>query len=156
MSREEERTNPSGIESPSLSAVGRTPARYLFAISKLSGDDRERVSTGDLHASLDVTPASVTGMISKLDDRGWVDYEPYRGVRLTEPAAGVAARVSWRVCTVTGFFESVLDTTLDESTAFEMGWTLPAAGPLRLPEFATSPCLDLCPESVGEPDRCPA
>lgn len=136
-------------------AVGRTPSRYLLAISALSAGE-ERVTTGDLQGHLDVTPASVTEMLGKLDDRGLVDYEKYRGARLVPPGESVAARVAWRVCVVTGFFDSVLDTTLDDRTAFEIGFALPRAGVVRLQELATAACLDPCPESDPTADGCEA
>jgi Mn-dependent DtxR family transcriptional regulator len=149
-----ERTDvPSAPERP---RVDRTAARYLLAISALSTDDETRVSTGDLRERLDVTPASVTEMVSKLDDRGLVDHENYRGVRLTDRGTAAAARVGWRVCVVTSFFDSVLDTTLDDRTAFDIGYVLPRDGVRRLRELGTAPCLELCPESGRSADRCPA
>lgn len=156
MSLDENRTTPSGIESPPLSVVGRTPAWYLFAISRLSRDGQERVTTGDLRSALDVAAATVTEMVSKLAERRLADYEPYRGVTLTEAGAAVAARVAWRVCTVENFFASVLDADLDDRTAFEIGWTLSAEGLRRMQEMGHAPCLELCPESGPTYDQCPA
>jgi DtxR family Mn-dependent transcriptional regulator len=39
---------------------------------------------------LDVTPASASGMVRKLDELGLVTHERYRGVRLTEPGTRLA------------------------------------------------------------------
>lgn len=134
--------------------IERAPARYLFAISVLSESGEDRTTTGELHKYLDVTPASVTEMLSKLDDRGLVDYETYRGATLTDRGEVLAMRVSWRFCVVTTFFDSELDTHLDERTAFDIGFVLPKIGVSRLQERSGSPCLDLCPEARNGVDGC--
>jgi DtxR family transcriptional regulator, Mn-dependent transcriptional regulator len=53
---------------------------YLKAIFEL-GD--EEVSTQELAEALSISPASVSGMLKKLADLKLVDYEKYRGVKLT-------------------------------------------------------------------------
>jgi len=146
------RTRSSFPHTPS--EIERAPARYLFAISVLSGSGEDRTTTGELHEYLDVTPASVTEMLSKLDDRGLVEYEAYRGATLTDRGEVLATRVSWRFCVVTTFFDSELDTRLDERTAFDIGFVLPKSGVSRLQERSGSPCLDLCPEAGNGVDGC--
>jgi len=42
------------------------------------------VRTNELASELKVTAATVTGMIKRLSENGYVDYERYRGVKLTE------------------------------------------------------------------------
>ena len=42
------------------------------------------VRTGDLAAKLDVSPASATEMVQRLAARGYLEYIPYKGARLTE------------------------------------------------------------------------
>jgi len=134
--------------------IERAPARYLFAISVLSETGEDRTTTGELRKYLDVTPASVTEMLSKLDDRGLVDYERYRGATLTDRGETLAMRVSWRFCVVTTFFDSELDTRLDERTAFDIGFVLPKNSVSHLHELSGSPCLDLCPKARHGIDRC--
>lgn len=56
---------------------------YLLTIYRLQGDHNP-VSTTALAAQLDVAPASVTGMVRKLDRQRLVKHEPYHGVILTE------------------------------------------------------------------------
>ena len=41
------------------------------------------VRTGDLAAKLDVSPASATEMVQRLASRGYLEYVPYKGARLT-------------------------------------------------------------------------
>ena len=42
-----------------------------------------RVRTGDLAERLDVSPASATEMIQRLSSKGFIDYERYKGAKLT-------------------------------------------------------------------------
>jgi DtxR family Mn-dependent transcriptional regulator len=62
---------------------------YAKAIYALQQDDAP-VSTTALAHRLDVTPASASGMVRKLDELGLVTHEPYRGVRLTERGTRLA------------------------------------------------------------------
>jgi DtxR family Mn-dependent transcriptional regulator len=65
---------------------------YIKAIYKL--DSRmERVSTSALAGELKVADASITSMIKKLSERGFVSYEPYRGVGLTKLGRRTALRI---------------------------------------------------------------
>lgn len=57
---------------------------YLKAILQLEDDRPEGVSTSAIAQRLESQPASVTGMMRKLRDRGWVKYERYKGVSLTD------------------------------------------------------------------------
>ncbi|MCD6461321.1 MAG: metal-dependent transcriptional regulator, partial [Thermoplasmata archaeon] len=50
----------------------------------------KRVHTTDIASSMDVSPPTVTEMMRKLAERGLVDYEPYRGVVLTEKGRKIA------------------------------------------------------------------
>src|SRR4051794_39879836 len=59
---------------------------YLKAIHALRGDDLA-VSPADIAARLSVKAPSVTGMLKRLAEAGWIDYGPGRGAKLT--AAGV-------------------------------------------------------------------
>lgn len=147
-------TNRRRRSPPKLSAVDRTAARYLYAITLRSNGSEHRVTTGALTEELDVTAASVTEMLGKLEDRGFLEYEKYQGVRLTPRGETIANRVARRVCLVTGFFETELDAGLEEQTAFEIGVVLPKEGVVRLRELVATPCLDPCPESGRPVDPC--
>lgn len=153
-------SEPRTVTASSLPAttsnVERRPARYLYATSVLADASTDRVSPGELRADLDVSPASVTEMLSKLDDRGLVDYEKYRGVTLTDQGASLAADVGWRYCVVSTFFETVLDAPIDAETAFDVGFVLPKRGVFRLRELVDSACLGLCPETRDEGGGCAA
>jgi len=146
----ERRTGSASSLTPSVSDIERSAGRYLFAVSALSESTTERVRTGELREFLNVTPASVTEMVSKLDERGLVDYEKYQGVTLTDRGEALAMEVGWRFCVVSTFFESVLETTLDDETAFDIGFLLPKSGVFRLRKQVETACLGLCPGAEGE------
>nr|WP_259369981.1 metal-dependent transcriptional regulator [Salinarchaeum sp. Harcht-Bsk1] len=68
---------------------------YLKAIYYLQGEDEEgeRIRTSAIADHLDVTSPTVTSMLEKLEDRGLVDREKYKGVRLTDEGETVALEV---------------------------------------------------------------
>ena len=51
---------------------------------------KERVHTNDIASALDINPASVTEIFQKLGDEGYIDYEKYGGVTLTDKGRKVA------------------------------------------------------------------
>ncbi len=89
---------------------------YLKAIHSLSGSN-QRVSTNDLADRLGVRAASVTGMIKRLSDAGWVRYVPSRGVQLTPMGIGEARRVIRRHRLMELFLSRVLGLDLSEVDA---------------------------------------
>lgn len=59
---------------------------YLKAMYHLGGA-RGLVATSDLAEALDVSPASVSGMLKRLADQGLVSHERYQGAKLTKRGA---------------------------------------------------------------------
>lgn len=55
--------------------------------------DHERVTTSMLAERFGSSAATVTGMLKKLADRNLVEYEPYRGVTLTDAGRAIALEV---------------------------------------------------------------
>lgn len=72
-----------------------TEEDYLKAVLKLSADAGHdaSVSTTALSAELKTTPASVTDMIKRLGDKGYLRYQPYRGVSLSPEGRRIALRI---------------------------------------------------------------
>ncbi|SEO40941.1 iron (metal) dependent repressor, DtxR family [Halogranum amylolyticum] len=66
---------------------------YLKAIYTLQGEHGPPVSTSDIADYLDKTPPTVTSMLGKLEERGLVDREKYKGVELTHEGETVALEV---------------------------------------------------------------
>lgn len=65
---------------------------YLKAVYVL-GRGQESVSTSAIAAHLAVAPASVTKMVKRLADEGYLRHVPYQGVALTEDGERAAIRV---------------------------------------------------------------
>jgi DtxR family Mn-dependent transcriptional regulator len=86
-----------------------TPAvqDYLKTIHSLGGAEA-MVTPVDIAARLEVRAPSVTGMLKRLAEAGWIDYEPGRGARLTEQGVAEARRVSRRHRLVELFLTRVL------------------------------------------------
>jgi DtxR family transcriptional regulator, Mn-dependent transcriptional regulator len=73
----------------------RTPAveDYCKAIFTLESRAGEPVSTNALAERLEITPGSVSAMLKKLGELGFITHLPYRGVRLTDEGCRVALEV---------------------------------------------------------------
>lgn len=80
---------------------------YLKAIHSLNGSET-RVSPVDIADRLKVRAPSVTGMLKRLADAGWIDYIPGTGARLTESGVTEARRVIRRHRLVELFLHRVL------------------------------------------------
>jgi len=66
---------------------------YLKAIYEIKQREGEPVSTSSIAELLDVTPPTATSMMEKLEDRGLVEREKYKGVELTPEGETVALEV---------------------------------------------------------------
>ncbi len=90
--------------------TGSTPTRpsqsaedYLERIQELmEGKGYARVV--DIASSLKVKQASVTSMVQKLAEQGYIHYEKYRGLILTDKGRAVAHRIQQRHATLSRFF----------------------------------------------------
>jgi DtxR family Mn-dependent transcriptional regulator len=80
---------------------------YLKAIHALGGAER-RVKPVDIAERLHVRAPSVTGMLKRLADADWIDYEPGYGARLTPQGIAEARRVIRRHRLVELFLTRVL------------------------------------------------
>jgi DtxR family Mn-dependent transcriptional regulator len=82
---------------------------YLKAIRELEETSGGKsVATTELAARIGVAPPSVTGMVRRLAEQGWVDHERYRGVRLTDAGRRVADRMLWRHLVIEQYLVRVL------------------------------------------------
>jgi DtxR family Mn-dependent transcriptional regulator len=80
---------------------------YLKAIHSRGGADGP-VSPAQIAEELDVRAPSVTGMLKRLADAGWIDYRPGQPVRLTPAGIAEARRVIRRHRLVELFLTRVL------------------------------------------------
>ena len=78
---------------PGVSVLGDTTTAiqdYIKAIFKLQPEGSLGVSTSAIAEKMDVSAASVSGMIKKLAKAGLLTHSPYQGVALTEAGRRVA------------------------------------------------------------------
>jgi DtxR family Mn-dependent transcriptional regulator len=80
---------------------------YLKAIHRLGGDER-KVWPADIADRLGVRAPSVTGMLKRLAESGWISYEPGQGAQLTPQGIAEARRVIRRHRLVELFLTRVL------------------------------------------------
>ena len=80
---------------------------YLKAIHRLGGDDRV-VSPADIAVILSVKAPSVTGMLKRLGEAGWIHYTPGTGAKLTDVGLLEARRVIRRHRLIELFLTKVL------------------------------------------------
>jgi DtxR family Mn-dependent transcriptional regulator len=80
---------------------------YLKEIHGLGGAD-QTVSPVEIAERLQVRAPSVTGMLKRLAEAGWIQYEPGKGARLTRRGIGLARRVIRRHRLVELFLTRVL------------------------------------------------
>jgi DtxR family Mn-dependent transcriptional regulator len=72
--------------------MSNSSEEYLEALYTLTQDGK-KATTSEISRRLNVTPASVTEMLKKLADAGYVSYSPYQGVTLTEEGLRIAGKM---------------------------------------------------------------
>ena len=118
---------------------------YIKAIYAIGEDTGERVSTSDLAEYLDVTSPTVSSMIKKLADRGLVDREEYKGVRLTDEGEIVALEILRH--------HRLLESFLTE--ALDYDWADVHAEADRLEHHVSAELTDRIAETLGNPNADP-
>ena len=66
---------------------------YLEVLYR-NGSNGEQVSTTQLSKELDIAPGSVTQMLKKLENLGYITYTPYKGATLTDEGMKIAQRIT--------------------------------------------------------------
>lgn len=85
------------------SAPSQSAEDYLERIHELI-EEKGYARVVDIASSLDVKLTSVTSMVQKLDQLGFVNYQKYRGLVLTEKGKAVATSIQKRHETLSRFF----------------------------------------------------
>ena len=85
------------------SVPSQTAEDYLERIHELI-EEKGYARVVDIASSLDVKQASVTNMVQKLGELGYLNYEKYRGLVLTEKGRTVATAIQRRHETLARFF----------------------------------------------------
>lgn len=126
---------------PELSAAVQDYAKAIYELESREGS----ASTTGLAERLGVRPASVSGMLRKLDALGLVVHEPYRGVNLTESGRKVALEVLRH--------HRLLELYLAESLG--MGWDAVHAEAEVLEHVLSEGLEERIAAKLGEPTRDP-
>jgi len=128
---------------------------YLKAIHRLGGAD-QLVSPNEIATALGVKAPSVTGMLKRLADAGWITYTPHEGARLTHAGLAEALRVIRRHRLVELFLTRVLGLDWSEVDAeaealeHAISPRLEQAIAQHLGEPLEDPHGHLIPSSTGE------
>lgn len=125
-------------------SLNETEGWYLLTIYWLSSRNDTRVRTGELAAELEISPGSVTEMVTKLSTGDLVCYEKYDGVKMTARGTMISESLAWRQCVVVSFFDRVLEYEIDGRTAYLIGFSLPLEAIERLERQVDSPREDAC------------
>lgn len=86
-----------------------TADQYLKAIYVVQRAKNGPAATGALAERLEVSPASVNEMIGKLEERGLVDHEKYKGASLTDEGIVRAREALQTYCIIERFLVNVLE-----------------------------------------------
>ena len=118
---------------------------YLKALYILSRNGKS-ISTTEIAEHFRIAPASVTEMLKKLAQKGYVEYSPYRGARLTKKGFQVAERIARKHRLLERFLHDVLRIGKDKvhSQACEMEHALSDEAEESLCRFLKHP--DKCPD----------
>ena len=88
---------------------------YLEVISELV-ELKGYATPSDISKYMDVSPPSVTKMLRRLDDGGYVEYTKYQGLRLTQEGKSLADEIRQKHSDLLEFFEII---GVNNSTANE-------------------------------------
>ncbi len=107
---------------PQPEALTRSVEDYLKAIYRLSPQGRT-ASTSEIAQRLELSPASVSGMVKRLSEHGLLEHVPYRGVQLTAEGRRAALRMLRRHRLIEAYLVAFLgyswDTVHDEAERLE-------------------------------------
>jgi DtxR family Mn-dependent transcriptional regulator len=129
---------------PDPPALSRSVEDYLKAIYSLT-ERGESPSTSNIAQVLDVQPASVSGMVKRLAESGWVEHLPYRGVTLTPDGTLQALRIVRR--------HRVLETYLARRLGYS--WDDVHAEAERLEHAASDDLIDRMADALEHPQHDP-
>ncbi|MEY2941491.1 MAG: hypothetical protein RJA67_1176 [Bacteroidota bacterium] len=74
-------------------AISFTEENYLKVIHRLSEATSEDISTNAVAELMQTKAASVSDMLRKLAEKGWVNYQKYQGVRLSPEGEKIALSI---------------------------------------------------------------
>jgi len=115
--------------------------KAIYALSELG----HAASTTSIAQAMEVQPASVTGMIKRLAEVGYLTHVPYRGVRLTEEGTREALRILRR--------HRIIETYLTERLGYAWEEVHPEAE--RLEHAASDQLIERMAAALEHPSHDP-
>jgi DtxR family Mn-dependent transcriptional regulator len=121
---------------------------YLEALYTLT-QDGQTASTTAISKRLKIAPASVTEMLRKLADSGYINYSPYQGATLTHQGFGIAEKMTRKHRLLERFLHDVLKIGNNKvhREACEMEHALSDEAERALCQILKAP--DKCPDDEG-------
>ena len=118
---------------------------YLEVLYR-NGSNGEQVSTTQLSKDLGIAPGSVTQMLKKLEDLGYITYTPYKGATLTEEGMQIAQKITRKHRILEKFLLDILKVKEENihDQACEMEHTLSDEAERAICTMLHHP--DLCPD----------
>lgn len=118
---------------------------YLEVLYR-NGSNGEQVSTTQLSKDLGIAPGSVTQMLKKLEDLGYITYTPYKGATLTEEGMQIAQKITRKHRILEKFLLDILKVKEENihEQACEMEHTLSDEAERAICTMLHHP--DLCPD----------
>ena len=118
---------------------------YLEVLYR-NGSNKEQVSTTQLSKDLGIAPGSVTQMLKKLEDLGYISYTPYKGATLTDEGMSIAQKITIKHRILEKFLSDILKVKEENvhDQACEMEHTLSDEAERALCTMLHHP--DLCPD----------
>ena len=126
------------------SGLSRSVEDYLKAIYSL-GESGEAASNSAIADALEVQPASVTGMVKRLAESGYLEHVPYRGVKLTGEGTREALRILRR--------HRILETYLTERLGYR--WERVHQEAERLEHAASEELIERMAAALENPSHDP-
>ncbi len=126
-------------------------AQYLLAVYILGHRDEPPIQTNAVAETLDRSPATVTETFQRLNEEDLVEYEPYKGVTLTDAGRERAAELHETYVTVSWFFRSILDLEDHEGEAMELAGLVSPTVAERLAATLPSETVTTSQSDVADP-----
>ena len=125
-------------------ALTRSVEDYLKAIYRLSPEGRP-ASTSDIAHLLELSAPSVSGMVKRLSELGFLEHIPYKGVQLTEAGRRAALRMVRR--------HRLIEAYLVEFLGY--GWDTVHAEAERLEHAVSDTLVERMAAALGHPTADP-
>lgn len=121
-------------------ALSRSTEDYLKTIYRLESESGA-AQTSAIAEALEIAPPSVSGMVKRLSESGFLDHVPYRGVQLTAAGRRAALRMVRR--------HRILESYLIEKLDYD--WDTVHDEAERLEHAVSDALIDRMASALGEP-----